>query len=117
VRPPRLEGGKRTVPRLCINVCPGICLTTEKNHGKPQSGHPKNARLISARQDSFSRLGHRQAMASICLLNPVAPGLHLERRGQPSARLSICRVAGLRSSPNHVPLSRALSHGSDEVGE
>jgi hypothetical protein len=22
------------VPRLCINLCPGICLTTEENHGK-----------------------------------------------------------------------------------
>jgi len=29
--------GVRAVPRLC-NVYPGICLTTEENHGKPQSG-------------------------------------------------------------------------------
>jgi len=27
----------RAVPRLCI-LYPGICLTTEENHGKPQSG-------------------------------------------------------------------------------
>jgi hypothetical protein len=30
-------GGVRAVPRLCI-VYPGICFTTEENHGKPQSG-------------------------------------------------------------------------------
>jgi len=27
----------RTVPRLC-EFNPGICLTTEEKHGKPQSG-------------------------------------------------------------------------------
>jgi hypothetical protein len=38
VKPPRLGvGGMRAVPRLCI-VYPGICLTTEENHGKPHSG-------------------------------------------------------------------------------
>ena len=39
VKPARLrgEGGVRAVPRLCI-VYPGVCLTTEENHGKPQSG-------------------------------------------------------------------------------
>ena len=36
----------RAVPPLCI-VYPGICLTTEENHGKPQSGYPKGAWLIS----------------------------------------------------------------------
>jgi len=30
-------GGVLAVHRLCI-VYPGICLTTEENHGKPQSG-------------------------------------------------------------------------------
>jgi hypothetical protein len=51
-------GEMRAVPRPCI-VYPGICLTTEENHGKPQSGYPKGARLISAKRDSFSRLGRR----------------------------------------------------------
>ena len=51
------EGGMRAVPRICI-VYPGICLTTEDNHGKPNSGYTKGARLISAKRDSFSRLGH-----------------------------------------------------------
>ena len=37
----------RAVPRLSI-VYLGICFTTEENHGKPQSGYPKGARLISA---------------------------------------------------------------------
>ena len=30
-------GGVRAVPRLCIKY-PRICLKTEENHGKPQSG-------------------------------------------------------------------------------
>jgi hypothetical protein len=47
VKLPRLwGGGMRAVPRLCI-VYPGIFLTTEGNHGKPQSGYPKGARLIA----------------------------------------------------------------------
>jgi hypothetical protein len=51
----RAWGGMRVVPRLCI-VYPGICLTTEENHGKPQSGYPKGARLISAERDSFNSI-------------------------------------------------------------
>ena len=44
MKPPRLGVGMRAVPRLCIELCPGIYLTTEENHGKtsvraePQSG-------------------------------------------------------------------------------
>ena len=34
VRHPRLGVGMRAVPRLCIELCPGIYLTTEENHGK-----------------------------------------------------------------------------------
>ena len=42
----------RAVPRLCI-VYPSIYLTTEENRGKPKSGYPKDARLISAERDSL----------------------------------------------------------------
>ena len=31
---PEGGGGVRAVPRLCIKLGPGICLTTEENHGK-----------------------------------------------------------------------------------
>ena len=34
MRPPRLAVGVPAVPRLCIELCPGIYLTTEENHGK-----------------------------------------------------------------------------------
>jgi len=34
VRPPPLGVGMRAVPRLCIELCTGIYLTTEENHGK-----------------------------------------------------------------------------------
>jgi len=37
VKTPRQEEGARAGPRLYIEY-PGICLTTEKNHGKPQRG-------------------------------------------------------------------------------
>jgi hypothetical protein len=75
----------RAVPRFCIIFYPGIYLTTEEDHGKPQSGHPKGARFISAERDSFSRLGHRLAMTSTGLRARVV------RRGKPSVRVSICR--------------------------
>jgi len=55
VKPPRQGGGVQAVPRLCI-VYPGICLTTEDNHGKLLSGKPKGAPLISTKHDLFSRL-------------------------------------------------------------
>jgi hypothetical protein len=42
---------------------------TEKNHGKPHSGYPKGARLISAESDSFSRL----AIAGDGLDRPAVP--------------------------------------------
>jgi hypothetical protein len=64
------RGGVWAVPRLCINLYPGICLKTGEYHGKPQSGHQKSARLISAERDSFSLLGQRLAMASTGLPAP-----------------------------------------------
>jgi hypothetical protein len=67
------------VPRLCI-VYPGICLTTEENHGKPQSVYSIGARLISAERDSFSRLGHLLTMASTGLLAPASLGFRIRRR-------------------------------------
>ena len=71
---------------------------------KPRSGHSISVRLISAEHDSLGRFGHRLAVASICLLEPVAVVLHFERRGQPMAREDIWRVAELRSSPHQLTL-------------
>ena len=92
----------RAVPRLCI-VYAGICLTTEENHGKPQSGYSKDARLISAKRDSFSRLG---------LLAPAALRFRVRRRGQPSVSVSICLVFRTRGFP-----TSARDQGSDVVGK
>ena len=58
MKPPRLGKRVRGVPQLYI-VYPAICLTTEEDHEKTQSGYPKGARLTSAERDSFSRPGHR----------------------------------------------------------
>jgi hypothetical protein len=55
VRPPSLRKvGAGRAPSL--HLYPGICLTTEENHGKTHSGYPKGARLNRAERDSFSRL-------------------------------------------------------------
>ena len=61
------------MPRLCIKYL-GIYLTTEENHGKPQSGQPKGAQLISTECDSFSRLGHRRRWPRLacCPVPPLA---------------------------------------------
>ena len=106
VRPPRLGVGLRAMPRLCIELFPGIYLQLRKITVKPQSGQPKSAWEITAEHDSFGRLGHRLAVALTGLLAPVALGLHFESRGQPSARVNICRVAELRGSPRQLNLSR-----------
>jgi hypothetical protein len=72
VRPPHLrgqgEGGASSAPFL--HHISGICLTTEEKHGKPQSGYPKSAWLISAEHDSFSLLDHRLVMASTAQPDP-----------------------------------------------
>ena len=106
MRPPRLGVGMRAVPRLASNYALAFILQLRKIWVKPQSGQPKSAWLINAEHDSFGRLGHRQAVASTGLLAPVALGLHFERRGQPSARVNICRVAELRGSTRQLTLNR-----------
>jgi len=59
--------GVRAVPRLCVEY-PGICLTTEENHGKPQSSQralgwsaPNAIRLVDL------------AIAGDCLDWPAVP--------------------------------------------
>jgi hypothetical protein len=51
-------GGKGAGRAPSLHLYSDICLTTEENHGKPQSGYSKSARLNSAERDSFIRLGH-----------------------------------------------------------
>jgi len=101
VKPPRLGvGGMRAVPRLSI-VYPGICLTTEENHGKPQSGYPKGARLISAERDSFSGLGHRGRWPRLACW-PLPPFAFASGDGvnPRSAYLPSCRTRGFPTSAN-----------------
>ena len=44
MRPPHLgDGGMRAVPRLCIDLCPGIFLTTEENHCKTSVRAPEKS--------------------------------------------------------------------------
>ena len=104
--PPRLGWECRPCPVFASNYALAFTLQLRKITVKPQSGQPKIAWQITAEHDSFGRLGQRLAVASTPLLAPVAVGLHFERRGQPSARVNICRVAELRGSPRQLTLCR-----------
>jgi hypothetical protein len=86
----------RAVPRLCI-VYPGICLTTEENHGNPQSRYQKGARLISAERDSASRLGHCGRWPA----GPCRPWLSRQETGSTLGErkyLPSCRTKGFPTS-------------------
>ena len=54
MKPPRLGRRERAVPRINI-AYPGICLTTEENHGKPQllrtTGCPRRTHSLAASPD------------------------------------------------------------------
>jgi hypothetical protein len=102
VRPPCLGSGRmQAVPRLCI-VYPGICLTTEENHGKPQSGYPKGVRLMSAKA---IRLVHL-AISDDGLDWPVGPCRHWLSRQATGLTLDqlkylpSCRNMGFTASAN-----------------
>ena len=102
MKPPRLGGGgKRAVLRFSI-LYPEICLTTEENHGKPQSGYPKGARLISAEQDSFSRLGHRGRWSRLACW-PLPPFAFASGAGPTLGQrkyMPSCRTRGFPASAN-----------------
>ena len=103
--------GMRAMPFFASTYALAFNLQLRKITVKPQSGQPKSAWQITAEHDSFGRFSHRLAVASTGLLAPVALGLLLGRRGQPSARVTICRVAELRSSPRQLTLSRKSQLG------
>jgi len=96
----------RPCPAFASNYALEFTLQLRKITVKPQSGKPKSAWQITTEHDSFGRLGQRLAVASTRLLAPVALGLHFKRRGQPSARVNICRVAEIKGSPRQLTLNR-----------
>jgi hypothetical protein len=111
VKPPRLGVWRVCGPRTECILFPGICLTTEENHGKPQSGYTKGARLINAERDSFNRLGHRWRWLPLARWAHTALCFRVRRRGQPSVSVSICRVAVLGDSPHQANLCRSSQSG------
>jgi hypothetical protein len=101
VRPPHLrKGGAGRAPSL--HLYPGICLTTEENHGKPQSGYPKGAPLNRAQRDSFSQL----AIAGNGLdwpAGPCRPWLSPQATGSTLGHLKYllsCHTRGFPTSAN-----------------
>jgi hypothetical protein len=79
-----------------------FALRRRKYHGKPQSGYPKGARLISAERDSFSQhcqRGHWPRMA--CW--PLWPLAYASGDGvnpRSAKYLTICRTRGFTTSAN-----------------
>ena len=99
----------RAVPRLSI-LYPSICLTTEENHRKLQSGYPKGARLISAERDSFSRL----AIAGDgldCPAGPFRPSLSRQATGSTLGQLKYLPSCRTRGFPHQLNLSRNSQSG------
>ena len=93
--------GVRTVPWLCIEY-PGICLTPEENHGKPQSGQPNGVRLFSAERNSFSRLDHRE-LGLEWPAAPCRPWFSRQATGSTLGQLKYlpsCRTTGFPTSAN-----------------
>ena len=91
----------RAVPRLSV-VYPGICLKTEENHGKPQSGYSKGARLISAEREAFSRLAHRGRWPRLACW-PLPPFAFASGDGTTLGQrkyLPSCRTRGFPTSAN-----------------
>jgi hypothetical protein len=88
------------VPQLCI-IYPGICLTTEENHGKPQLGYLKGARLLSAERSLVDL-----AIAGDCLdwpAGPCRPSLSRQATGPTLSQrkyLPSCHTRGFPTSAN-----------------
>jgi len=70
--------GVRAVPRLCIEY-PGICLTTEENHGTVRVTEWRSA--VRRRTRFVLSTWPSRAMAWTGLLSPAALGLHVRLRG------------------------------------
>ena len=94
-------------PVFASNYALAFTIQLRKITVKPQSEQPKSAWQITAEHDSFGRLGHWLAVASTCLLETVALGLHLGRQVQSSVRVNICRVAELMGYPRQVTSSQS----------
>jgi hypothetical protein len=110
--PPRLGVGDCGTCTFYASIyAPELTLKLRKITVNPQSGHPKITQLMGAENDWFGRFGYRLAVASTGLLALVALGLHSGRRGQPYARVRICRVAKIRCSPRQLAFS-----GSSQLG-
>ena len=94
----------RAVSRICI-AHPGLCLTPEEKSWKTSLTVSERRSADQRRCDSFSRLGHRQAMALTGMLAPAAFGFRVRRRGKPSVSVDICRVCSTRVSQRQPSLS------------
>ena len=108
MRPPRqrVEGSAGRAPTLHQFLGPGIYLTTEENHGKTSVRAPEKCSAYQRRARFVW-----STWPSTGVLEPAAVGLHVGRRGQPSGRVDICRVAELRDSPHQLTLSRSSRSG------
>jgi len=99
--------GVRAVPRLCV-LHPGICLTTEENHGKPQ-GSRKALGWSAKNAIRFVDL----AIAGDDIDWPAGPcRLWLSRQATGSTLGQLKYLPScLTSSPHQLPLSQSSQSG------
>jgi hypothetical protein len=90
--------GRWAVP--LISLCPGIRLTTEEEHGEPQSGQPSSPG--TARCADLAVFGGLPRLVCWTSDHPGFPGDF----SQPSVGTGAFRVAALRGSPHQLTSSR-----------
>jgi hypothetical protein len=92
-RPPSWGGG----PCPFFSLCPGIHLTNEQNHGKPQSGQPSSPG--TARCADLALFWGTASAGLLDVRSPRLPGWLQSALG-PHRCLRICRTKGFPASAN-----------------
>jgi hypothetical protein len=85
-----------------FKLYPGICLTTEENHRKPQ------VKLAGLSYTSCIKLAAFVGAASTGLQSVSAPRLPAGDLSLPLVGTSVFQVTDLRGSPHHIISSQSL---------
>jgi hypothetical protein len=100
--------GMRALPRLCMNVCPGVCLTTEEKVRKNfRQGVPKVPCLTMPTTILFTDLSIIKQSPRLTTWPPLPLAYACGRGANPHSGkyLPNCRNSGF---PSHLNLSRSL---------
>ena len=89
----RVEGSAGRAPTLHQFLGPGICLTTEENHGKTSVRAPEKCSAYQRRVRFVWSTWPSTSGGLDWSAGTAAVGLHFERRGQPSAEVDLFTLA------------------------